>query len=93
MQRKNLIIETLNILNEHNKTKDDIEWCGIKDQCYFTFNEFKYYFNIDYNYCGFPQINPNLVIVGKDFWLERQECMGQEWWEYKSYPVKPNIKF
>lgn len=30
-----------------------------------------------------------LTLVGEDFWLERKEYDGQEWWEYKTTPIKP----
>lgn len=30
-----------------------------------------------------------LIVVGKDFWLERHEYDGSEWWEFKSIPMEP----
>ena len=31
----------------------------------------------------------DLLIVGKDFWLERVEYDGSEWWEFKTMPREP----
>ena len=31
----------------------------------------------------------SLVVVGKDFWLERNNYDGSEWWEFKQVPVEP----
>lgn len=36
---------------------------------------------------GETVINPNLKIVGVDnWWLERAEYDGSEWWDYKEFP-------
>ena len=35
---------------------------------------------------GLEEINTKLILVGKDFWLERGTYDGSEWWEYKSMP-------
>ena len=29
------------------------------------------------------------MVVGNNWWLERHEYDGSEWWEYKQFPVKP----
>ena len=34
-------------------------------------------------------IPDDLIIVGKDFWLERAEYDGSEWWEFKTMPTEP----
>jgi len=39
---------------------------------------------------GLQEINEALVIVGKDWWLERHEYDGKEWWEFKTLPERPN---
>ena len=38
---------------------------------------------------GGVEINEGLVIVGKDWWLERHEYDGKEWWEFKTLPKRP----
>lgn len=43
--------------------------------------------NIHYdNGYGSAEVNMNLMIVGDDWWLERHEYDGAEWWEYKTKP-------
>jgi hypothetical protein len=29
-----------------------------------------------------------IIVVGKDWWLERHEYDGSEWWEFKTMPDK-----
>ena len=41
--------------------------------------------NYDESY-GRQEINETLKIVGKDWWLERHEYDGSEWWEFKQKP-------
>jgi hypothetical protein len=38
---------------------------------------------------GGIQIPQNLKVVGVDWWLERHNYDGCEWWEYKTLPIKP----
>ena len=44
--------------------------------------------NYDNGYGG-NEIPLSLKIVGKDWWLERDEYDGSEWFEYKTLPEKP----
>jgi len=86
----NLLQETLEILSEQGKTKDDVLWCGSGAYGYFTWEDFEELANDDYNEdYGLQEVVTDLLIVGKDFWLERHEYDGSEWWEYKSFPKKP----
>ena len=34
-------------------------------------------------------VNPQLVILGNDWWLKRREYDGSTWWEFLTYPVPP----
>lgn len=47
-------------------------------------------FEYDDGYGG-QEIQKGLVIVGKDWWLERHEYDGSEWWEFKTLPERPNV--
>lgn len=38
--------------------------------------------------CG-EVVDTALLVVGKDFWLERHEYDGSEWWEFKALPFEP----
>jgi hypothetical protein len=39
---------------------------------------------------GSPEIPLDLMVVGPDWWLERHEYDGAEWWEFKQYPIEPS---
>lgn len=56
-----------------------------------SWGEFAAFADFDYNdgYGG-NEINGDLVIVGDDWWLERVEYDGSEWWEFKTLPKKPS---
>lgn len=89
----NLKKETLDILNRHNKTWDDVEWVGDIYQNV-TVDKDKFLILADREYdngYGGNEVSLNLVVVGKDFWLERHEYDGSEWWEFKQLPKKPVI--
>nr|DAT91171.1 MAG TPA: protein of unknown function (DUF4909) [Caudoviricetes sp.] len=85
----NFLQETKDELKEHNKTFDDVIFVAdyfqklrISPEEFIRRAE-----NIIYNDgYGLEEINAALVVVGKDFWLERHEYDGSEWWEYKSIP-------
>ena len=83
--------ETLGILEEYNKTSADVLWCGSEEFGWFSWEDFLEIAPEHYN-SGFggQEIASDLLIVGNDFWLERHEYDGSEWWEYKSKPKKPN---
>lgn len=87
----NLLKETVKVLNEHGKSLDDIIWIGSKD-CEIDKDQFIKFANKEYDRgYGLIEVAEDLVIVGKDWWLERHEYDGSEWWEYKRLPIKPNI--
>lgn len=89
---KNLLKETLDILASNGKTPDDVIWCG-SNISWFTWDEFKIVSDTSYDSgYGGQEVAENLLIVGKDFWLERHEYDGAEWWEFKSMPKKPRIR-
>lgn len=84
----NLKDETIDKLNSHGKTIHDIRWIGhyngnvkIHPDYFFEIADREY----DSGYGG-QEVNAALVIVGDDWWLERGEYDGSEWWEYKTMP-------
>lgn len=100
---RNLLEETIIELESNGKTSDDVLWVGrnyIKwDKSYknseqivykSTWEDFysKANFEYDAGY-GSAEIPMDLIIVGKDFWLERSEYDGSEWWEFKTMPEEP----
>lgn len=100
---KNLLEETISELDANGKTGDDVLWVG-RNYCKWTI-PYKEYERIVYkttweDFCskadfeydagyGAPEIPMDLIVVGKDFWLERYEYDGSEWWEFKMFPEEP----
>lgn len=94
----NLYKETIDVLKENGKRKKDVLFVNISTN-YFDSNKnvaysidaetfFEVAKTIDYdNGFGGAEILENLVICGKDFWLERHEYDGSEWWEFKQMPT------
>ena len=84
----NLLEETKEVLEQHSKTFDNIIFVGDKsDYSKMTVKEFLEHANVEYkNGFGIEEINTDLIVAGKDFWLERGTYDGSEWWEYKSMP-------
>jgi hypothetical protein len=90
MSDKNLLEETLEFLKENGKTSDDVRWVGSRDGKYaVSWTEFEKIANIMYDSgYGGPEVASDLVVVGDDWWLERHEYDGAEWWEIKAAPVR-----
>lgn len=86
-----LLEETIESLANCNLTPSDVEYVG-NEQFYCTWDEFSELANHDYdNGFGANEVSLFLEIVGKDWWLERHEYDGSEWWEFKSMPEKPKV--
>lgn len=98
----NLYTETTEALEEQKLTWDDVLWIGMR---YEYFNEesdrveipkevfIEQSKNTNYNNgYGRAEINLSLIIVGDNWWLERGEYDGSEWWDYKKMPVKPSTQ-
>ena len=86
---QNLKEETLQTLSEHGKSIDDIRWvCGFMGEI--PVDEFWIVSNRKYDE-GFGGAEvKDIYIVGDDWWLERAEYDGSEWWEYKTIPTRPS---
>ena len=89
----NLIKETIEILDNYFLGEEDIKWVGSKDGNYaMSWKTFKEVFNnVNYD-AGFgrQEVAKDLVVVGKDWWLERHEYDGAEGWEFKQLPIPKN---
>jgi hypothetical protein len=85
-----LLEETIDILKTNKRKVTDIKWVGSSDGKFaISWNKFIEIANFKYNNgYGSEEIIKDLVVVGKDFWLERHEYDGSEWWEYKSIPIR-----
>ena len=86
----NLLKETKAELKEHGKTFEDVTWIGC-DKFQITKNDFIKCANQEYDDgYGAQEVATDLLVVGSDFWLERHEYDGSEWWEYKELPKMPH---
>ena len=89
----NLLKETLDALKENGKTPADVRWAGrasISAKC--TWEDFAKQANFEYDSgYGGVEIPADLVVVGDNWWLERAEYDGSEWWEFKTIPVEPKL--
>ena len=87
----NLLKETIDRLTENGLTSDDVLWVG-GNNVYSTWENFEEVANADYNSgYGGQEVARDLIIVGRDWWLERLERDDREWWTLKSYPkIPPN---
>lgn len=93
---RNLYEETLDILKENGKTEKDVVWFGHLfydyEQQEYPRDKFKEYLNYKYDSgYGLAEVDEYLYIVGDNWWLERHEYDGLEWWEYKTLPTRPSI--
>ena len=85
----NLLHETLEILEDNGKSFADIQWVGTSTG-EISLASFLGEADTDYDDSyGIEEVNLTLVVVGNDWWLERHEYDGSEWWEYKEKPEKP----
>lgn len=85
---KNLWKETCEVLHNHGKSWSDVDF--ITDGEYgISLEVFKIRADNKYdNGYGMVYVS-NIYIVGRDWWLERAEYDGSEWWEYKELPAWP----
>ncbi len=90
MDESNLLNETIRMMNAHGHAPADVlfvsdgknatDWSGFARLANKIYDD------------GFGSaiVNEDLHVVGADWWLERHEYDGSEWWEYKRCPVKPS---
>ena len=85
----NLLTETLEELQDNNKTIEDIIWIGMAGKR-MTLEHFIEIADVEYDDgYGRQKVDSSLVIVGKGWWLEREAYDGSEWWAFKKKPTKP----
>lgn len=86
----NLLRETNVELRKHGKIPNDVIWVGRRStNAVCSWGEFEKqsrFIEYDNGY-GSPEVPEDLVVVGVDWWLERAEYDGSEWWEYKTLPT------
>lgn len=86
----NLLQETQEMLKRHDKTLDDVIWIGDKNKK-IAVDDFIKMADREYdNGYGIAEVNEDLLIVGKNWWLERLVYDGKESWDYKTTPQQPD---
>lgn len=86
---RNLLEETKQVLEENGKTFEDVRWIGSNDFS-IDIDDFLVVADTEYdNGYGGQEVAIDLLVVGDDWWLERHQYDGSEWWEYKTTPQKP----
>lgn len=86
----NLKEETIAKLKEYGKNPEDIKWVGCKNFKIPISSFWKLADEFYDNGYGTKEVAEDLLIVGDNWWLERHEYDGAEWWEYKTVPNEPN---
>lgn len=88
----NLYEETAEILLENGKSMSDIVFVSGSGHEIPLDNFIKAAKSYDYDSgFGSEEVPLDLMVVGKDWWIERHEYDGSEWWEYKTLPQRPKI--
>jgi hypothetical protein len=87
----NLLQETNEILKENKKSWQEVKWVGCRD-FQIPIALFKDLANKEYDDgYGAQEVATDLLVVGNNWWLERHEYDGSEWWEFKELPKEPII--
>lgn len=85
----NLLKETEEVLKSYNLSWDDVSWVG-GDDFSIPLEDVPRVFDVDYDEgFGAAEIAIDLKIVGDNWWLERREYDGSEWWALVTMPLKP----
>lgn len=88
----NLWEETIRVLKNYSIEWDEVDAVILDGDCVITkenFEEVARNTNYDSGF-GCAEILSNLKIIGWNWWLERGEYDGAEWWVLKTMPVIPN---
>lgn len=88
VNRVNLLQDTIDNLFVNGKTPTDVLWVGDKN-FHTDWANFEKVANFEYEDIGGGNIYSGLMVVGADWWLERNSDDVYEWWEFKTLPVKP----
>jgi len=88
----NLLKETIKIIENNSRDVKEVQWVGNTHYAYMIWKDFEKIANFEYDDSyGAQLIAYDLVIVTNDWWLERCEHAGSEWWVFKELPRKPKI--
>lgn len=86
---ENLLKETVEKLKSKGLSPKNVLFVA-NDKAYMTWDEFASMSNFEYDAgYGGSNIDLSLYIVGDNWWLERAEYDGSEWWAFKTLPTRP----
>ena len=86
----NLYEETAKVLLRYGKSMSDVVFVSGNGHEIPLDNFIETAKSYDYdNGFGGEEVPIDLLVVGKDWWIERHEYDGSEWWEYKTLPQRP----
>ena len=89
----NLKQELINSLKIVGKTINDIKWVGTIEGR-IPIDHFLKLADIEYDSgFGAPEVATDLVIVGDDWWLERENYDGSKYFVYKHQPKMPKFEY
>lgn len=84
-----LLEETIDIIKESGYSESDILYCTSQG-FWFSWDNYKHIANIDHKErWSSLDIPSDLVIVGNNFWLERDFSYYNRYFVLKTFPVKP----
>ena len=91
----NFLKETLYSLKQENKSWEDVFFVSYQEkEIIYEIPKDEFLKKADFYYddgYGGQEIDKSLMIVGYDWWLERHEYHGSEWWEFKTLPTHPHV--
>jgi hypothetical protein len=95
MKTGNLLEDVFVTLRDVFKTTDDVQWViwssgkdkydDVIDTFWCTWDEFAEQAD-GMNFGNMVKIDPNIRLIGADWWIERREYDGKEWWEFVAHP-------
>lgn len=88
---ENLYDVLVKTLKFYGKTLDDIEFVAFKDKAVIPTEDFLFLAkNFDYVNTGYDIVKDDIVVVGKDWWLDRQDHDFYTEFVYHTKPTKPD---
>ena len=94
MRKKNLLAETNECLSRHGKSWDDVKFAQAEETVFLPEEFSKVKSMMDFQYdpgYGSPEVTRSLMLVGDNWWMERDEYDGSEWWSFRTIPVMPTV--
>ena len=89
MYTESLLEETLRVLKDNGLRPENVQYV-LTYEAWMTWEEFanaakEIYYDSGY---GLQEVEPSLKITGIDWWLEREEYDGSEWWRFCTMPLR-----